>query len=675
MSSQLFSSLHLFATRRISSAPKFFRYILGVFILAVVYIVAAKFGLSLAFFTKQVTTVWPPTGIALAALFLFGYKFWPGVLIGAFVANFLTAEPPLVAFGIAVGNTLEAITGSYLLKRFKFNPNFNHLRDVISLVVLAGFISTAISATIGVFVLIAGGLVSFTNFLRVWQVWWIGDMLGNLVMAPVILTWSRRPRLGPIRIFWLIEGVIFISILAGICWLIFFTEYNFYSFGLGPYVIFPLLIWAGLRFSQREVSSVILVISGVAIWGTLHGVGPFGLLEGREEGLFSLQLFIAVVSTVTMLLAAVIAEREGLERDLEKFKLAVDNESDHVMITDKDGVILYVNKAAEIITGYRADEVVGKTAGKVWGGHMPKEFYKKMWRVIDDKQKKPFAGEVVNHRKNGEAYAAEIRIAPILDKKGEVRFFVGVERDVTKLKEAEQVKTDFISFASHQLRTPLTVIKWNTEMLRSHSSQGLTLEQKKYLTEIERGEKRMALLINSLLNISRLEAAKIKIDPKPTDMIKLVSSVIYEVNSYASAKNCAIIFNKSDQSPLLIDLDVALFRQILVNLLNNATHYSKPKKCKIEVDFKEVEEYYQIDVVDDGIGIPANAQSKIFDKFFRADNAIKFNTEGTGLGLYMIKLIIERSGGKIWFESTEGKGSAFHFTIPKTGMKKTNDEK
>src|SRR3989344_5533840 len=168
-----------------------------------------------------------------------------------------------------------------------------------------------------------------------------------------------------------------------------------------------------------------------------------------------------------------------LAKEMEKFKQAVDGASDHIIITDPEGTILYGNKAVENITGYTPEEAVGKKAGQIWGGRMSKEFYEKLWRTIKT-EKKSFIGEVVNTRKNGEIYTAELRIAPILAKNGEVQFFVGIERDITKMKEVEQMKSDFVSFTSHQLRTPLTVIKWNSEMLKSVDNGKLTREQKRY---------------------------------------------------------------------------------------------------------------------------------------------------------------------------------------------------
>lgn len=244
-----------------------------------------------------------------------------------------------------------------------------------------------------------------------------------------------------------------------------------------------------------------------------------------------------------------------------------------------------------------------------------------------------------------------------------------------KEKEVEEMKNDFISFVSHQLRTPLTVIKWNAEMLGSKDAGKLTPDQKRYLTEIDRGEQRMAFLISSLLNISRLESGRLKIDPKPTDLVLFISTIVSEGEPYASAKNCAIIFKKPKKEFSSVKLDQLLMREIISNLIGNATRYSKTGKCETEVSLEQKEDFYQINVVDQGIGIPIDVQDKIFTKFFRAENAVKFETEGTGLGLYITKLIIEAAGGKIWFESAEGKGSAFHFTIPKSGMREVKGEK
>ncbi|MFC1609295.1 PAS domain S-box protein, partial [Patescibacteria group bacterium] len=167
---------------------------------------------------------------------------------------------------------------------------------------------------------------------------------------------------------------------------------------------------------------------------------------------------------------------EDLAHDLKKFKMAVDNASDHIVITDIDGVILYANEATEKITGFSVDEVVGKKAGdsENWGGVMDKEFYDGMWEVLKEK-KKPFVGEMENKRKNGERYDVVASISPITNNKGDILFFVAIERDITKEKEIDRAKTEFVSLASHQLRTPLSAISWYTEMLLNQRYKALNL--------------------------------------------------------------------------------------------------------------------------------------------------------------------------------------------------------
>ncbi|MDR3549092.1 MAG: PAS domain S-box protein, partial [Candidatus Pacebacteria bacterium] len=142
-----------------------------------------------------------------------------------------------------------------------------------------------------------------------------------------------------------------------------------------------------------------------------------------------------------------------LEKDLEKFKLALDNIADNVIITDPEGIVVYANKAVETVTGYRPEEAVGKKSGALWKAPMPAEYYRHMWDVIKN-QKKVFVGEIRNRRKNGMIYTAAISISPVLDKNGDIEFFVSVERDVTKEKEIDRAKSEFMSLASHQLRTP-----------------------------------------------------------------------------------------------------------------------------------------------------------------------------------------------------------------------------
>lgn len=375
---------------------------------------------------------------------------------------------------------------------------------------------------------------------------------------------------------------------------------------------------------------------------------------------------------------------ETLAQDLEKFKLALDNASDQVVITDPEGIVIYGNQAVETITGYKAIEIIGKKAGSLWSVPMPLSYYKNMWNVIKDK-KRTFVGEIQNKRKNGVFYTANISISPVLSNEGEVLYFVGIEHDITKEKEVDKAKTEFVSLASHQLRTPLSSINWYTEMLLNGDAGAINDGQKGYLEEVYNGSQRMVELVNSLLNVSRLDLGTFVINPTQVDVPKLVKSLCEELKSQIILKKQIIRENYSPDLPLFI-ADASLLRMVLQNLLSNAVKYTSiggtitielkvvPKgsdsaQRKIEADS------YAIKVSDSGMGIPKAQQDKVFSKLFRADNAKQSETEGTGLGLYIIKSIVDQAGGEVWFESEENKGTAFYVYFPLSGMKKKEGTK
>jgi PAS domain S-box-containing protein len=511
----------------------------------------------------------------------------------------------------------------------------------------------------------------------------------------------------------------------------------------------------------------------------------------------------------------------SLAEDLVKFKQAADNASDHVVITDADGLVVYGNKAMEKITGYSVQESLGKKAGVLWHKPMTKEFYKKFWETIKDK-KQVFSGEMLNRRKNGEFYTAEVTVSPILDENREIKFYLGMERDISERKEAEdqirkvlndleersqrlaadkakdealfanigdgivstnqdgiitmvndsalnmlgysreeivdkpvtaafelvdehnapislserpmvlalstglktktplgktyfylrkdgtkfpanitvtpfvlngkivgvvevfrdvtlekeidRMKTEFVSLASHQLRTPLSTIGWYAEMLLSGDAGKLNAEQKTFLDEIYKGNHRMVELVNSLLNVSRIELGTFAVDPEMADAKEVAETVFDELKPQILQKQLEIT-KQYDPKLGKINLDTKLFRIVLQNLLTNAIKYT-PEKAKVGIAIKKRKEDILFSVSDTGYGIPKKDQEKIFTKMFRADNVKAKDTSGTGLGLYIIKSIIEQaSGGKVWFESEENKGTTFYFTLPLTGMVKKEGTK
>lgn len=351
---------------------------------------------------------------------------------------------------------------------------------------------------------------------------------------------------------------------------------------------------------------------------------------------------------------------EEATKDLRKFKQAVEGVSDLVVITDKEGVIIYVNKAAEKITGYSREKLLGNNTS-LWGGQMDEGFYKKFWKTIKE-EKKPFWGEVTNKRKSGELYQAEIQVSPILDESGNLIFFVGIERDMSKAKAVERMKTEFISLASHQLRTPLSAVKWFGKMLISGDAGKLSNKQKDYIQKIYESNEKEIKLVNSLLNVSKIEAGKIVVKPSPTNLVNVIANVItdYKVESENNGRKISVVIKK----PIpIINVDEDLIRLVFSNLMSNALRYTK-KGGRVVVKTFVSKSNVITEVKDDGIGIPINEQKRIFEKFFRASNALKKETEGNGLGLYLSKAIIESSRGKIGFRSSLGKGSLFWFSLP-----------
>ena len=278
------------------------RHLAGIAVLAGAYFGVAKLGLSFAFHTASVTAIWPPTGLALAALVLFGRRFWPGVAVGAFLANSWTGIPIAATAGITAGNTLEALAGAYLLCSVAgFRPTMERVRDVLALVALAGIVSTVISATIGVGSLVAAGEVAGGDVASVWRVWWLGDMGGAVLVAPVLMvavTWWPFTR-APGRAA---EAVALAVATIGVSTAVFSMHTNL------AYLVYPLLIWAALRFWQPGATGASFLVAVIAVVLTSDDAGPFAA-SNPDDSLLLAQTFVGVCGVTAMLLAAITTQR------------------------------------------------------------------------------------------------------------------------------------------------------------------------------------------------------------------------------------------------------------------------------------------------------------------------------------------------------------------------------
>ncbi|MHB8466918.1 MAG: MASE1 domain-containing protein, partial [Acidimicrobiales bacterium] len=292
-------------------------YLVRVVFLAAVYFCAAKVGLSLWALKGNVTPVWPPTGIALAALVLWGYRVWPGVAIGALLVNGLSAVPLSSAAGMAAGNTLEAVAGAYLLGHVvRFHPSLDRLRDVVALTLLAAVGATTLSATVGVASLRLGGVIPHGALWPTWRVWWIGDGLGTLVAAPVILAWRANPSRA---VGWRrIEAIVMLGAVGALAYFVFATPLH------SPYLLFPVIAWAAIRFTQRGASTATLLVSIVTVIATAHHMGPFAA-RVTTDALWRLDTFLAVLATSGMILAAVVTDRDGIRDTLQETNRELDN--------------------------------------------------------------------------------------------------------------------------------------------------------------------------------------------------------------------------------------------------------------------------------------------------------------------------------------------------------------
>ena len=287
-------------------------------VLFVAYVLSARLGLMISPVSGFATLVWPPTGIALAALLLRGARLWPAVMFGAVVANAWSGASFWVAMGIGIGNTLEAVLAVFLLARVaRIHLGLDRLTDVLALVVLAAGLSTTVSASIGVTVLRAARIVQAADVVETWRAWWVGDALGNLVAAPLLLTWSAlgAPALSARRA---LEGLLLAATAVGLSWFLFLVDPAADSAAFRQvHVLFPVLIWAAIRFGPQGGTASILVISVFAIWGTLSDHGPF-ISASVGLSLLKLQIFMAVASVTALVLAATSTERtEALKAEQE----------------------------------------------------------------------------------------------------------------------------------------------------------------------------------------------------------------------------------------------------------------------------------------------------------------------------------------------------------------------
>lgn len=452
-------------------------------------------------------------------------------------------------------------------------------------------------------------------------------------------------------------------------------EILFLCIGLGLPLLF---VWCMFFISFRAVVTSLEKIHGIIlsmIKGKLGSAAEKAKPEPHGE-------FFGIEEDLALLGEKVRQSYQQLERVVEDkiHKIAEQNATyssvlasigDGLIATDRKGIVIFVNTEAERMLGWRGQELLGRNLLETIEVHddtgtlMRTEDRPIAKSLLGTNVRIPASKPVYFKRKDGTLFPAALSSSPVIDS-GTVIGAVEVFKDITSDVEIERAKNEFVSLASHQLRTPPTAVKWYTESLLSHPAN-FDEKQKKYLQEIYKNNKRMISLVNSLLNVSRVELGEFLVEPHPLDLRDAFRVVLSELRPQIQQKGIIVGESFPDDLPT-VNLDQKLTIIILQNLLTNAIKYSaEGGKILIGADVGHNE--ITIRVADTGCGIPPHQHHKIFTKLFRADNANDHDPDGSGLGLYITKSIVDRTGGSIRFESVIGAGTTFYVSFPLSGMR------
>jgi len=346
--------------------------------------------------------------------------------------------------------------------------------------------------------------------------------------------------------------------------------------------------------------------------------------------------------------------RGEAEEEKDKTLAIITNFVDGLLVFDKENKLSLINPQAEDFFGIKAAQIVGKTIPEFAGIPTLELLVGLLGREI----KAIFRKELPVK----ENLILEVSTIPIMREEEKVGTLV-ILHDITREKAIERIKTEFVSLAAHQLRTPLSAIKWTLRMLLDEDLGKITKAQREFIGKTYQSNERMISLINDLLNVTRIEEGRYLYKPTLTNIENITQFVINSYKEEVEKRKLKFEFKKPKKKLPKAMVDVEKIRLVIQNLLDNAIRYTKPGGT-VTVFLKHIKKEIELSVRDTGVGIPKDQQERVFTKFFRGANVMRMETEGSGLGLFITKNIVEAHGGRIWFESEEGKGTTFYFTLP-----------
>jgi len=641
------------------------------------YFIVAKLGLRFATIGESISPVWPPTGLAMATLILFGWRYWPAILAGAFLANATTNIPLLAAAAIACGNAGEALVGAYLMRgRVKLDEP----GAVRNLVLMAAPGGALVSAATGVASLAATGALGSTGgFLPAFGLWWGGDVVGALTVVPLILTWvapspgftGRRTQLEVVA---LIVGCVFLSFLL----LGRLFSHTFLPPSSYPYLLFPLVIAAAVRGGPRGAALATLVVALIAVGLAAQGGGPFALRTLPATATVLL-VYIAVLATTGLTLGAESAHRRHAESALldahENLRAIIQSSPLAIYTLGHGGTVLTWNAAAEQLYGWRADEVLGRTLptspeseqlvlrNNVFGGHAITGM------------------EVARRRKDGSSITINLSLAPLHGPGGSIVGVLAIAADLTALRQLEvqyrqsqkvEAVGQLAGGIAHDFNNILTAILSTTQLLLKELPRDSTAARRD-VEEIGSSARRAAGLTRQLLAFSRRQVLELK----SLDL----NALIHNQERMLRRLIVAHVELRTDLAPDIgtVRADAGQLEQVLMNLVVNARD-ALPLGGVItigtanhDVERPYVDDhvpvaagrYVRVTVSDTGIGMDANTRAHLFEPFFTTKEPGK----GTGLGLATVYGIIKQTGGYIWVDSAPQQGTTFKILLPRTEVR------
>jgi signal transduction histidine kinase len=665
-------------------------------VLTVFYFGAGKLGLHFAYVHASATPVWPPTGIALAAVLLAGYRVWPAIFAGAFLVNLTNEGSVATSIGIAIGNTLEAIVGGYLVRRFANGARaFDRARDVFRFAIVASVVSTLLSPTFGVTSLVLGGYGRWADYGTVWWTWWLGDLAGDLVVAPALILWATKPPAGR-NIGRRLEAVLLllVTLLVGL------TVFRdlFFSTANRPlaFVCMPPLFWAAFRFGPREVATGVAVLSGIAVWGTAGGLGPF-LRAGPNESLILLEAFMATLAVTVIPVAALVWETRRAGKEREQSREEADRERawlNAVLQQIPAGVAIAEAPYGRLVLGNERLERIWRQpfapAASIEEYGVYRSFH------ADGRPYAPadwplarslLAGEVVMdeeiriERGDGAQGTLSVSSAPIRGPRGTPVAAVAVFSDITERKQAEtereeflrreqrlrneaetanRAKDEFLAMLGHELRNPLAAVSNAAQVLQlSSPASGERARQASGI--LARQIEQLARIVDDLLDVARVTSRNVIVQARPTDLAEIVQGCVSSLRLAGGVERHHIAV---EGNPAWVNGDPTRLEQVVTNLLTNAIKYTPPGG-HVRVSTGTDGSRAFLRVADDGIGIPAELLPHVFDPFFQAEHGLDRRQGGLGIGLTLVRRLVELHDGTI--EATSdgpGRGAVFCMRLP-----------